>query len=305
MNPRTEYLMRLLVEKAEEFVAEHTTTSLPKVSQAMCRRAQELVDKLKDDMSAGDTLAFNRHLVRLYCVIPRSMNGRDFIETDPARLDLRIRYEQEFVTNVTGAVNGIITRNGSPQNRYEAIIMENGLSVDAASEGDIAYIKGKMGHDAGKLIQAWKVANNPAQARYEKYKAERHITEEHTLWHGSTSGNFLSILTKGLTIRKSNRGMFGHGLYFARKFDKSRGYCSVLNSRWAHGNDSSALLALFSVATGRPLELSDSLTSLDPGCRQLDGYDSVWAHAGASLRNDEIVVYDDRACSIRYIVQTR
>jgi hypothetical protein len=33
------------------------------------------------------------------------------------------------------------------------------------------------------------------------------------------------------------------------------------------------------------------------------GYDCVHAFSGASLRNDEIIVYDDAAMCLRYLVQ--
>ena len=124
------------------------------------------------------------------------------------------------------------------------------------------------------------------------------------LWHGSPTVNFISILENGLSLQKASYGMFGKGLYFAPEFDKSRGYCSVSGARWRGGTDNSAFLAVVEVATGNSLHTStnsghSSRVSLP------NGYDSLWAHAGSGLCRDEVIVYDQRAVRIKYIVETR
>ena len=34
-----------------------------------------------------------------------------------------------------------------------------------------------------------------------------------------------------------------------------------------------------------------------------EGFDSVYAHGGADLRNDEFIVYQPQQCSISYLVE--
>ncbi|HRW21235.1 MAG TPA: hypothetical protein P5509_04625 [Bacteroidales bacterium] len=52
------------------------------------------------------------------------------------------------------------------------------------------------------------------------------------------------------------------------------------------------------------------ITHHDSSCYSLnkqklakDGYDSVYAHGGADLRNDEFIVYDAAQVTIKYIVE--
>ncbi len=35
------------------------------------------------------------------------------------------------------------------------------------------------------------------------------------------------------------------------------------------------------------------------------GYDCTFAHAGVSLRNDEIIVYSSERCTIAYIIELK
>ena len=311
-------LMRMLIDAAEGFVKENTTTSLPRISLAMCQRAQRLLDLMRSDMLEGDVGAFNRHLVKLYAAIPRStenariaeyLKRKGFLEYSTETLDERIRFEQDFADCIQGAVeaalSGAEAKRTSDETKIDAMVGSFGLSIADADEGDLATIRKAMGDDSRKLIRAWKVSSKSSEERFASYIERRCIRETKLLWHGSATSNFLSISTKGLSVAKAGGGMFGHGIYFAKDFDKSRGYCSVCNSRWRGGSDATAVLGLFEVATGRPLHLDDSRSDLRPGCGALRGYDSVWAHKGVHLHRDEFIVYDNDASSMRYIVETK
>lgn len=311
-------LMKMLIDAAEGFVEENTTTSLPMISLAMCQRAQRLLDLMRSDMLEGDVGAFNRHLVKLYAAIPRStenariaeyLKRKGFLEYSTEGLDERIRFEQDFADCIQGAVEaalgGVETKRTSEETRIDAMARRFGLSITDADEDDLMTIRRAMGDDKRKLIRAWKVSNKGSERRFRSYLERRSIEETKLLWHGSATSNFLSISTNGLSIAKAGYGMFGHGIYFAKDFDKSRGYCSVCNSRWRGGSDATAVLGLFEVATGRPLHLDGPRSDLRPGCGALREYDSVWAHKGMNLHRDEFIVYDNDASSMRYIVETK
>lgn len=300
-------LMQALINAANELVSENTRTTLPMVSPDMVRRAQNAIDAMEQAMLAEDGNAFNRALIRLYSAIPRPLGGKNLLEFEKAGQEKRLKWEQEFLDAIDGAIKGLAVKKANPENdRIAAIMMENGLSGAPASEEELKEIRKLMGSDRDKLVRAWRVENSHTRLRYGNYLKQKNITETKTLWHGSATGNFLSILTGGLTISKAaGYGMFGKGIYFASDFDKSRGYCSARNCRWRGGNDSTAMLAIFEVATGKPLHLDVSRSDLHDGHPALKGKDSVWAHKGANLCRDELIVYNDRACTIKYIVETR
>ena len=130
------------------------------------------------------------------------------------------------------------------------------------------------------------------------------------LWHGSRTENWWSIISTGLKIRPSNAiytgSMFGNGIYFANKADKSAKYTSLSGSYWAHGSDSVGYLALYEVYLGKCKDITHHTSScydLDYNKVNKEGYDCVFAHGGADLVNDEIIVYRPEQCTVKYIVE--
>ena len=84
---------------------------------------------------------------------------------------------------------------------------------------------------------------------------------------------------------------------------KSWGYTSYSGSHWASGSSDHAYMGLYAVAYGKPYDVyswshEDYKKSVENG-----PYNSLHAHAGQSLRNDEIIVYREEAVLLNYIVQ--
>jgi len=138
---------------------------------------------------------------------------------------------------------------------------------------------------------------------------ERHIDY---FWHGSRNQNWYFILQKGLLIRPSGAvhtgSMFGDAAYFANKATKSMGYSSVRGSYWAGGNSDSGYLAIYAVDTGYQKHIykhDSSCYSLSNAVLDKEGYDSVYAHGGADLRNDEFTIYDTTKCTIQFLVELK
>ena len=294
-------LMQKLIKAAENLVGDNTNTSLKLISPAICDRAKKALDEMETAMGNMDVLAFNKALVKLYCAIPRSMKDRDFLEFSPDGLDKRLKWEAEFLDAIEGAVSGLkVQVPASEDDKTRRIMTANGITGEPASEEDLKVIRKLMGSDAHKLVHAWKVCNSNTENRFNACP----VQNRKLLWHGSDTGNFFSILTKGLSLSKASYGMFGKGIYFASDFDKSRGYCSARNCRWHGGNDSTAMLGIFEVAMGEPLHLSTGETSLHAGHPKLKGKDCAWGHKGNALMRDEIIIYNESQCTIRYIVET-
>lgn len=102
--------------------------------------------------------------------------------------------------------------------------------------------------------------------------------------------------------------MFGYGLYYAPKAQKSIGYTSLQGSYWTSGGSKNGFMALMQVAYGKPYNVDrfDSkyynfnYEALQKAC---PGANCLHAHAGEMLRNDEIIVYKEEQCSIKYLIE--
>lgn len=311
-------LMQKLLDAAESFVKENTKTRAQNITLDMCKSAQLFLEKMRLCVQNGDIVNFNRYMIKLYAAIPRStenakiaelLKRRGFLEYTKEGLEERFVWELEFANKVQDAVTAIMQSKANEADtkklRIDQLCEQNSITVREATSEEQQYVRRLMGLDSNKLLHAWKCENLNTKKRLESYMQKKGIDQTRMLWHGSDTGNFLSILTRGLTLKKASYGMFGQGIYFAKDFDKSRGYCSVQNSRWRGGNDKTAFLALFDVALGNSLHLDAANSSLRKGCYALKGYDSVWAHKGVNLHRDEFITYDDDSCSIAYIVETK
>ena len=107
--------------------------------------------------------------------------------------------------------------------------------------------------------------------------------------------------------------MFGYGLYFAPRAKKSIGYTSLQGSYWSGGRSSSGFMAVLDVAYGKPYDVNSfdskyydmSYEKLQKMC---PGANCLHAHAGfhtgwGTLQNDEIIVYKEDQCTIKYLVE--
>ena len=95
--------------------------------------------------------------------------------------------------------------------------------------------------------------------------------------------------------------------YFAPKAQKSAGYTSVQGARWTNGTKATGYLGVYEVAYGNPYNVnswSGEMSSMtEQKLKKLGNYDCLHAHAGTSLVNDEVIVYNDNASSIRYLIE--
>ena len=279
-----------------------------RISRDNIKRARFHLDGMNRAMQEGNLIMYNRSLLLLLSSLPRPVKGPVTATADT--MAERLVWEAAFTDAVEKALDRALG-NVKPdkeivESRYSrelAWLKKNGMSVHAASQNEISAIKDMMQGDRQKFIRAWSVDCPRRDEEFKSYIGRRHISKTNMLWHGSPTVNFVSILENGLSLRKANYGMFGKGLYFAPAFDKSRGYCSVSGARWRGGTDNSAFLAVVEVATGNSLH---TYTNSGHSSRDhLDGYDSLWAHAGSELCRDEVIVYDPKAVRIKYIVETK
>lgn len=235
-------------------------------------------------------------------------------------MDAIIHREETLLNALEGEYNRYKTAHPTmqtKQNKNETVLSANGLKMEEITykeEDTIWELLRKENwqgmENLSRYNSAYKVEVEKTQGKYEEYCKNHHIKDTMLLWHGSITENMWSIMTNGLKImpNAANGRAFGNGLYFANNSQKSANYTSArpnsknghTSANWNHGGDNHGYLALFEVATGKPQIVHSS-----GRYNATAGYDSLWykAQGGNWFKDDEIVVYNDNACTLKYMVK--
>jgi len=308
--------IRQIVERlqsmARKAIADNYTISSNKVSKKMVDEAQILVDELS---KITEIDKFNDILIELFKTIPRKMGKvAEYLSKEIGDIAKIIQREQDLLDVMRGQVvqNPIVNESDS-MTSDKTVLESMGLVFEEVDSNDISIIKSNLGSISDKFYKAWRVKNLKTQDKFDEFIASSNIKNKKMLWHGSRNENWWSIINTGLILRPSaviSGKMFGYGIYFAPKAQKSLGYTSLNGSYWAGGNSNSAFMALYDVAYGKPYDAYsfesrfgnltyDKLKELDKDANCLH------AHAGNMLRNDEIIVYKEEQLTIKYLVELR
>ena len=299
---------------AKETVKKNYTVAASAVTQAMVDKAQNIIDDLsKNDYSVD---AFNKKLIELFAVIPRNMSKvNNHLINDKSDMAKKLKEEQDLLDVLAGQVYvkpdaPVVTET---EKKQMTILEELGLEFEEVDDEDVKLIKKLMNESKDKFKKAWKVKNLATQARFDKFVADNDITDTRLLFHGSRSENFWSIIKTGLVLRPTNAiitgKMYGYGIYFAPKCQKSIGYTSLSGSYWAGGSANKAYMAIFEIAYGKPYDVYtfDSKyydLNYDKLQKFCCGANCLHAHADRGmLRNDEIVVYKEEQITIKYLIE--
>lgn len=309
-------IVERLQAMARKAISDNYTISSNKVTHAMVDEAQDVLTSLID---AKDVDTFNETLLKLFTVIPRKMgNVKDYLAEKSDDFSRIIQKEQDLLDVMKGQVvqKQMIDENSEKDDiQNENTILEQlGLVFEECSTKDIAVIKDALGSCSDRFYQAWRVKNVQTQKRYDDFVRENHITNTKLLFHGSRNENWWSIINSGLALKPTNAvitgKMFGYGIYYAPKARKSLGYTSLDGSYWVRGNSKFGFMALMEVAYGKPYDVYSfdrkyydfDYQKLQQAC---PGANCLHAHEGSMLRNDEIIVYKEEQCTIRYLIELR
>lgn len=309
-------IVERLQSMARKAISENYTISSNKVTQAMVNEAQSIINGL---LAITDLKQFNDELVKLFTTIPRKMGSvSNYIANKTDDFNKIIHREQDLLDVMKGQIVQKQIADNAEEDSTETIdktILETlGLEFEECSKDDIATIKVALGSCADKFHKAWKVKNIKTQARFDSFVKDNNIQDVRLLFHGSRNENWWSIIQSGLLLRPTNAvitgKMFGFGIYYAPKARKSLGYTSLSGSYWANGNSNSGFMALMNVAYGKPYDVysfdskyhSFDYDKLQKNC---PGANCLHAHAGSMLRNDEIIVYKEEQCTIKYLVELK
>ena len=300
---------------AKETVKKNYTVAASAVTQAMVDSAQSIIDDLSNNDYSIEK--FNKKLLELFAVIPRNMSKvNNHLIADKNEIPKKLKEEQDLLDVIAGQVyvkpsTPVVVDNSDT--KQITILEELGLEFEEVDDNDVKLIKKLMNESKDKFKKAWKVKNLSTQERFDKFVSDNNIVDTKLLFHGSRSENFWSIIKTGLVLRPANAiitgKMFGYGIYFAPKCQKSIGYTSLSGSYWAGGSSNKAYMAIFEVAYGKPYDVYDfssrfydlNYNSLQKMC---PGANCLHAHSGhGMLRNDEIVVYKEEQLTIKYLIE--
>ena len=310
-------IVERLQAMAKKTISENYNISSNKVTQAMVDEAQSVLAEL---VNLSNLEEFNDKLLHLFTVIPRKMKTvSKYLAKDTGDFARIIQAEQDLLDVMKGQVvqkqvEDDNQKDDSVEKQPITILEAMGLEFEECDELDIIKIKSALGSCEDKFHKAWRVKNVRTQQRFDEFVEKENIKEIKLLWHGSRNENWWSIINTGLVLRPTNAvitgKMFGIGTYFAPSARKSLGYTSLNGSYWAHGNSKSAFMAMMSVAYGKPYDaysFDSKYYSLNYDKLQtfLPGANCLHAHAGSMLRNDEIVIYKEEQCTIKYLVELR
>lgn len=294
------------------------------VTQAMIDAAQEKIDYIAANYKNWSVEEFNKNLNELFIIVPRKMKRvSDCLVSDSSEYDKKLSEEQSLLDTMAGQVykpKAKIVDTDSEIKASESILQKMGITMEEATKEDIAKIKKAMGDSAGKFYKAWRVTNLETEERYQKFTSENNIGNVKLFCHGSRNQNWFNILKMGLKIRPAGvitTGlMFEKGAYFSNSekyhggVAKSIGYTS-LGGYWTRDYQNCGFIAFFDVAIGDSVDaysFDSKYYSYNLERLKKDNPKawSLWAHGNTSmLRNDEIIVYDDRQMTIRYLVEIR
>ena len=308
-------IVKRLQSMARQAIKDNYTISSNKVTQAMINEAQIILTKL---INTTDIHQFNDTLIELFGVIPRKMSRvSDYLVENINDFARIIEKEQDLLDVMKGQVIQNKTEEETEDDAEQkpiTILEAMGLEFSECSSNEIIKIKSCLGSCSDKFYQAWKVINKKTQDRFNSFVEKENIKDIKLLWHGSRNENWWSIVNSGLVLKPTNAvitgKMFGYGIYFATKAQKSLGYTSLNGSYWVKGNSNSAFMSLYNVAYGNPYNVHsfDSRYydfTYDKLQKFQQNANCLHAHEGQMLRNDEVIVYKEDQTTIQYLVELR
>lgn len=291
------------------------------VTQAMVDEAQKHIDTLANNYSKMTLKAFNDSLIQLFAIIPRKMvQVKDWLADKKDDFEKIVAREQDLLDVMKGQVVQRVVEEDNKDDNSEApkktILDTLGLVFEECTDDDIKHIKTLLGSNSKRFKNAWKVTNVKTQERFDKWVADNNITEIKELFHGSKNENWWSIIGGGLQIRPAsaaaNGSMLGRAIYTSPDSEKSVSYSSLSPYYWG-AKPSSAFMGIMQIAYGKPYNIyafNSKYYTYDYKRLQADcpGASCLHAHAGmntgwGALRRDEVTVYNEEQCTIKYLVE--
>ena len=320
----------LLQNYANETIKQNYTVTTNRVTNKQIEEAQKLITDLANYTLVRPFIYqdFNEILLNIYKTLPRRMgNVKDFLLNENTKKDSMehlVEAEQDLLDSLRGQVQTLSKTNiqkektvkGSKQSFEETF----GLVIKPATVEDIKIIKKMMGPNSSQFVRAFQVMNKTTEANaaewYKnaeaKFKKDPNWVDRKLYWHGSRNESWWSIVNNGLKLYPAKAiitgKMFGYGFYTSSCCQKSIGYTSLNSSYWAKGKDSRAFLGIYELSHGRVKKVRNHKSeycSLTEEKLKKEGFETFHCDSGADLRNPETIIYNEKQCTIRFLVEIK
>jgi poly [ADP-ribose] polymerase len=336
--------VKQLQKWANQSVEENYTVSAANVTRKQIEHAQQTLNLISSMIKKGaDTKAINDKLLELYQIIPRRMKRVQdhlFLENKEKKAYIgntiksdddfknandKIAGEQDTLDVMAGQVaveeqeKKDHVETTTDKKEYD-LLHAMKLDMEDCTKSEIDMLKKMLDQNArasheknsGLFKHAVKVKNNNTEEAYDKFLGKVKNKKKELLFHGSRNENWWSIFQQGLVLRPTNAvitgKMFGYGLYFADKAQKSINYSSYSGAARSYtgGSSRNAILAVYEVHQGDQYEIKrheHSHSQLTDDKMVKLGKDSVFAQGGYDLVNNEYIVYKQQQCTIKYLIE--
>lgn len=324
-NPAVRRLIRTLTHYAHRSIFANYMVTAEDVTLEQVEEAQSIIDEISGMLKKGaEVQPINRRLIELFTIIPRRMSQVndhlvDKLDSKEAvtKAESHLADEQATLDVMAGQVKTKSRTVPGEHDEPATLLDALGLVINPVADArEISRVKKQMADQAKYFGRLFSVKNVRTQRAFDRYVTKQSSQKTKLLWHGSRNENWLSILESGLVLRPANAiitgKMFGYGLYFADRCEKSLNYTSLRGSCWTAGSAARAYLALYDVHVGKQMIIRKH----DASCYDLNAnklkrrwglrkkqYDSVFAKGGADLRNNEFIVYRNQQCTVKYLVE--
>lgn len=275
------------------------------ITQPIIDNSKALLDSMR---KAASTKEFNGYLLSLISILQRPVKTGD----GTGVLNLMAICHNNFASIIERESNLIQAMEGSLSGDKQA---NNGnfadydIEVYKANGLQTKEVFRHLSDDLGRKVKRiYRVISKVQQEKFNAYLKNNHITRIQQFWHGSRNENWMSIILNSLKLNPDaviTGKMFGKGIYFAPSSMKSWNYTSFRGTYWAKGNSDIAFMGLYAAAYGKPYDVDTWSTNTAYNKQLLisENCNCLHAHAGSSLKNDEIIFYDEDSIVLNYIVE--
>ena len=312
-DPDVVRFVKKILSFAQKKVKETYSITMNLVTPQMLSDASDVILKMDELAKAvGDEIdlvaEFREIQMRLFYIIPRKMQDvSEALASSRDDFEEIIKNERELLMLARSEADAE-RHEKTPKKKGKSLLERFNLSIRRCTREEEENIKKHMDrYSQPKFRRAFRVINFITEAAQKKWMDENDVTEVHFLYHGSKNFLIWAIMTMGLLLNPDapiTGKMFGWGIYFANKAIKSLNYTSLSGSTWAHGSSKTAYLFVFKVAYKNPKHVStwsSYMGSLD--AKKIKPHDALHAHKGRSLKEDEIIVYNQAQVTIQYVIE--
>lgn len=296
-----ERFLKLMQDYTNKLVSSTYSVKATNVTLRQIEKAQEYIDRLKNDQSNWATV--NENLLALYTVIPRKMGKVQDYLFPQIKIEDILEQEQDNLDAISSQVKQLVIQDdivGQETNILSELGIENMSEITAEQAADLKYLLNQIRTHTVKSI--FKLNKKNEDSKFGEYINGTKNKDTRILIHGTKCASVIPILEQGLKIRPSGSFQFsgkvyGDGSYFSEVVQKSLGYT---------GYSLDKILLVYEVHTGEPFKYSGWYSGNSFPLNYLElrkrGFNSTYVSAGNGLLNSEIISYNEDQCRIKYII---